>query len=53
MKRKKTYSLTETVISAIEKAYESNVNKKVADNRNSIVQKCIIRGLKEIYNIEV
>jgi len=48
-KEKRTYLLTKDIIEAIEKA----ANNKVGDSKNTIVKKCIIFGLKELYNIQI
>ena len=49
-KEARTYLLTKDIIEAIEKA--SNINK-IGDSKNTIVKKCIIFGLKELYNIQI
>jgi hypothetical protein len=49
-KEARTYLLTKDIIEAIEKA--SNINK-VGDSKNTIVKKCIIFGLKELYDIQI
>lgn len=55
MKNKKptrTYNLTDSIIKAIDKAYEIE-SKRRGENKNTIVINCIICGLKELYNIEI
>jgi hypothetical protein len=49
-KEARTYLLTKDIIEAIEKAANNN---KVGDSKNTIVKKCIILGLKELYNIQI
>jgi len=49
-KEARTYLLTKDIIEAIEKAANNN---KVGDSKNTIVKKCIIFGLKELYDIQI
>ena len=49
-KENRTYLLTKEIIAAIEKAANDN---KIGDSKNTIVKKCIIFGLKELYDIQI
>lgn len=52
-KKSRSYLLTELVLEAIDKAFNSDMNKVKGESKNVIVTNCILYGLKELYKIEV
>ena len=49
-KKARTIYFTNEILEAIEKAKE---NSKTGEKKNQIVLNCIVKGLKELYNVEV
>lgn len=48
----RTYNLTDSIIKAIDKAYEIE-SKRKGENKNTIVINCIICGLEHLYDVKI